>query len=303
MELRRQPLYRSTVYTATLTLDGQSKGYSFAGLPANVFSCAEADTAPGSVSSPAGAGTSITVTIKFPAAPTLSTDLNTSAYGGVAGTLDHIKTLSVPYMNYNVTIDTGPVSMVPYQLWATSAPGLANVSITLKAATDTEITLAPNGSLFSLMGQNASNQVKLVLDNHVILKGWTYNTASLVRVECGDLVMNTDSAVKDNSIDSGAGGVYVSNGTFTMNGGEISGNTASSPGGGGGVYVISTFNKTGPSVIYGDTDTAHTAGSDENTATTSGHAVYHIDGRKRNSTAGPGVNISTDDYGPAYGWE
>jgi hypothetical protein len=82
--------------------------------------------------------------------------------------------------------------------------------------------------------------------------------------------------ISGNRNDDG-GGVYVGyGGTFTMYGGTIRDNTA---GRGGGVYVGSsaTFTKTG-GVIYGDTDTAHTAGNTENTAAQGasgwGHAVF-----------------------------
>jgi hypothetical protein len=132
------------------------------------------------------------------------------------------------------------------------------------------------------------------------------------------------------------GGVYFYSGTFTMNGGEISGNTAGNYGGGiwfssssssftmkggkirdnkaalgGGAYISGgTFSKDSsvePSYIYGDTDTTHTPGTDENTATSAasgaGHAVRHSDGRKRNADAGPADNMSTAGYGAAGGWD
>jgi hypothetical protein len=109
--------------------------------------------------------------------------------------------------------------------------------------------------------------------------------------------------IRDNTATTG-GGVYVSGTTSTMNDGIISGNTATGPGGGGGVYVAdpSTFTKTGPSVIYGDTDTV--PGSTENTATAGpGHAVRVSDGRKRNSDAPAGADIRTDTPGLPGGWE
>jgi len=55
----------------------------------------------------------------------------------------------------------------------------------------------------------------------------------------GTITGNTASYTGSTASASGGGGVYVNNGTFTMNGGEISGNTASSHnlGGGGGVFV------------------------------------------------------------------
>jgi hypothetical protein len=106
---------------------------------------------------------------------------------------------------------------------------------------------------------------------------------------------------------TGGGGVYVHGGSFTMSGGTISGNTANNLliSYGGGVYVTGgTFTKTG-GTIYGDTNTAHTEGDDENTAGSgNGHAVYVQSGpKKRNSTAGPSVNLDSAQSGAAGGWE
>jgi hypothetical protein len=92
-------------------------------------------------------------------------------------------------------------------------------------------------------------------------------------------------------------------GTFTMEGGEISGNTASN--GGGGVYNSGTFTKTS-GIIYGDTDRTHTPSSTENTvinASGYGHAVYSIVSdvtKRRESTAG--TDVSLDSRTPAN-WE
>jgi uncharacterized repeat protein (TIGR02543 family) len=98
----------------------------------------------------------------------------------------------------------------------------------------------------------------------------------------------------------GGGGVYYSGNTFNMSGGTISGNSANY---GGGVYVNNNriFNKTGDSVIYGDTDNTHEEGSTENTAmyaaSTSGHAVFYNKSPYyyRDSTLLSGVDISTTD--------
>jgi hypothetical protein len=97
----------------------------------------------------------------------------------------------------------------------------------------------------------------------------------------------------------------VIHGTFTMSGGSISGNTASI---GGGVNVSHSpgITKTGGSVIYGSN-----GGTLKNTATrgdTYGHAVF-VEGsspqKKRNTTAGAGVNLDSSYSGtiPGGGWE
>jgi predicted outer membrane repeat protein len=93
--------------------------------------------------------------------------------------------------------------------------------------------------------------------------------------------------------------VYFNSGTFTMSGGEISGNTASSSG--GGVYAqYATFIKTG-GTIYGDTDAVAGNGNvNDNTALSGiGHAVglnynVYIDTKFRNSTAGPEVLLYSE---------
>jgi hypothetical protein len=106
----------------------------------------------------------------------------------------------------------------------------------------------------------------------------------------------------------GGGGVGADkNGTFTMSGGTISGNYAYT---GGGVQVQggAKFTKTGGGIIYGDTDTTHTAWADENTATTGGgHAVCFIisgsDTKYRNSPAYVGDDLDTTKTGAFGGWD
>jgi hypothetical protein len=95
---------------------------------------------------------------------------------------------------------------------------------------------------------------------------------------------------------SSGGGVIVRAGTFIMENGLISGNTAGS---GGGVSVRSNeqvFTKTG-GAIYGSSGDANA-----NTARSgNGHAViYNKGAKKRNTTAGPAVNLDT---GTDDNWE
>jgi len=98
-----------------------------------------------------------------------------------------------------------------------------------------------NSSLFSLNADNA----KLTLGENITLQGLSYGTASLVTVTRGTLVMESGSAITGhtNTSADGGGGVKVNGGTFIMNGGTISKNTATY---GGGVYIGSgTFNMNG----------------------------------------------------------
>jgi hypothetical protein len=94
------------------------------------------------------------------------------------------------------------------------------------------------------------------------------------------------------------GGVLIFHGTFTMKGNAvIQGNTASN--GGGGVFVDnqsgSTFTKTGGTI-------AGSGAALPNTALGADNAVYLDSGKKRNLTAGTGINLYAEytsiwDYG------
>ena len=101
----------------------------------------------------------------------------------------------------------------------------------------------------------------------------------------GSFTMNSGE-INGNTVGDMGGGVYMSGGSFTMNGGTISGSIAKNSG--GGVYILgsSTFTKSGTAgIIYGSNGPegkANLANSNE-----SGHAVFG-DGdspRIRNSTA------------------
>ena len=85
-----------------------------------------------------------------------------------------------------------------------------------------------------------------------------------------------------------------------MTGGVISGNLAAS---GGGVYVSSgTFTKTG-GTIYGY---ANESNANRNrvmqgvNSNDKGHAVWVNQNRRKETTAGPGVNLSS---GSSVGWD
>jgi uncharacterized repeat protein (TIGR02543 family) len=124
--------------------------------------------------------------------------------------------------------------------------GKNNITVTLRGIeSNRTVNLSSNGSMFTV-----GSGVTLILDNNITLQGRTANNASVVRVNSGGtLYMNNGSAIKGNYVSSASngGGVFVNGGTFTMNGGEISGNTAVSFG--GGVYVGSgTFTMNGGTV-------------------------------------------------------
>jgi hypothetical protein len=175
--------------------------------------------------------------------------------------------------------------------------GGKTVSITLLGGTEERtVSLSSNGSLFTVGGG-----VTLKLGNKITLRGLSGNTSSLVRVESGGkLEMNSGSKISGNTSSSYyGGGVYVNGGTFTMSGGEISGNSASL---GGGVSVSSgTFTKQSGGIIYG----ANASSTLKNTATggySYGHAVYVSGSQMRNFTVGTGVPLNSTQSGTAGGW-
>jgi hypothetical protein len=85
------------------------------------------------------------------------------------------------------------------------------------------------------------------------------------------------------------GGVYVNSGTFTMTGGTIDGNSANAypysayNSYGGGVYVSSggSFSKTGGTIAA------------DNSADIGKAAYVYSGNKKRNTTAGPGINLNS----------
>jgi len=144
-----------------------------------------------------------------------------------------------------------------YTIEVTANEEISGYEITSGSNKNMTIILNGNGKTISLKNDAAKwlfmigNDVKLELNN-ITLKGHDHNKASLVMV-IGELVVNDGTkiisnkvvgkvtdiignnvVIKDGEIGYG-GGVWVySYGIFTMNGGEISGNSA---GYGGGVFV------------------------------------------------------------------
>jgi len=195
-------------------------------------------------------------------------------------------------------------------------------------------TFIMNGGKIS--GNTASSSSNISLGGGVYMEGGTFtmnggeisgNTAASssfsqgggVFVNGGTFIMN-GGKISGNivtSLSSYGGGVSA-NSTFIMNGGEISGNTASSYsntptslGGtslGGGVYVdYATFTKIGGGIITGyasDTVNGNVVKNSSGVVQSNrGHAVYVDSTKRRESTAGPGVNMDSSKSGTAGGWE
>jgi hypothetical protein len=91
--------------------------------------------------------------------------------------------------------------------------------------------------------------ITLLLENNLHLNG-NAKEYSVVSVDGGNLVMNAGSRISN----AKSSGVRINNGTFTMEGGEISGNTTAATASAGGVYVYTngTFTMKG-GMISGNT--------------------------------------------------
>jgi hypothetical protein len=150
------------------------------------------------------------------------------------------------------------------------------------------ITLNANGSMFTV-----SADVILTLDENVTLVGRSTNNASLVYISGGNLIMNNGAKITGNTNTtsySNGGGVYVVSGTFIMNGGIISGNTAY----GGGISVSGgTFTMNGGTISG---NTTNNVGGGGGIDISSSGIVTMNDGTisgNTTKTGGGGINISS----------
>ena len=217
----------------------------------------------------------------------------------------------------------------------------SNITIVLKGiGAERKISSSGEGSILFFAGNNFT----LVLDENITLQGKSDSRNALVSVEGGRLEMkegakitgntNTDTTsfsggggvyvwrggtftmsggeISGNTANMG-GGVYVNNGTFTMSGGKISGNTAITRsdglGSGGGVYVYSdgTFTKTGGTIYgYSVDDTVNSnvvKNSSGAVQSNKGHAVNAgSNGKHRETTAGSSDNLDSTKTGAEGGW-
>ncbi|MDR1257295.1 MAG: hypothetical protein LBJ86_06070, partial [Spirochaetaceae bacterium] len=150
-----------------------------------------------------------------------------------------------------------------------------------------EITLSSTGTFPVITVETG---VTLTLRN-ITLTGNNSNNAPLIKVDGGMLVLEDGAHITGNTNTAGnGGGVYVTGGTFDMNGGTISGNTASNTAAdnyGGGVYVTGgTFNMTG-GTISGNTSTSTSTNTDTAiTVGSGGGGVYAAGGSTFEMTGG-----------------
>jgi hypothetical protein len=168
------------------------------------------------------------------------------------------------------------------------------------------VYVAYNGNFTMSSGEISSNRISSS-DINFSYGGGVY-VAGTFTMEDGKISGNTASG----SGTSYGGGVYVA-GTFTMIGGEISGNTVSTSAGynpnsyGGGVYVAGgngiNFTKIGGTIYgYSTSDSVNSNKVNDNVSNR-GHAVYVRISQHRETTAGPEVNLDSSKSGAEGGWE
>jgi len=116
----------------------------------------------------------------------------------------------------------------------------------------------------------------------------------------GDITGNTARAA--------GGGIQAgdsSGGSFTMRGGTITGNTATNAGGGVSVSSKATFAKTGGTITGYNTDRSNgnAVRDGDGVLARKGHAVQVNDDIRKETTAGPGVNLSYSNGKATGGWD
>jgi len=102
--------------------------------------------------------------------------------------------------------------------------GAINVTIILRGyGTNRTIRLSKHGTMFEVRAN-----VTFILDNNVTLQGHSQNTGSIIFVNNGIFIMNNGATIIGNSGNAVTiGEQYGNSGSFTMNGGTISGNSSS----------------------------------------------------------------------------
>ena len=212
----------------------------------------------------------------------------------------------------------------------------SNVKVTLTGSgSNRSVSLSSLGSMFMV-----NIGVTLTLDNINLKEGIPSNPYALVRVNGGTLIMNSGSGIIGDNTDmrfSAESGVYVDDGgTFTMNDGTISGNSARVSGGGVHVANGATFTMKGGLIEFNTCFVAgggvyvaglninglvpgnftKTGGTIRNNVVRSstldilspnhGDAVYVYTGYtplRRETTAGPSDNLSYVNGVASGGWE
>jgi hypothetical protein len=170
------------------------------------------------------------------------------------------------------------------------------------------IQISGRGSLFTV-GTASGNNVSVIMDGKMVLKGVSSNNASLIKVNAtGQLELGDSVKVTDNLIDTGSAlygsGIYVDGGSLTMNDNAVVSEngashwSSSTSSYGGGVYVANgAFSMYNNAVVSGNTASASHSGS------AYGGGVYIAGGTfsMNNDAVVSGNRASASGSGSAYG--
>jgi hypothetical protein len=196
--------------------------------------------------------------------------------------------LASPSGSYTIVLDDTVTDLTSFTAKTLNVTGNKNISVTLRGNGHT-VQLDGTGSLLTLEADSGSS-LSLALHD-ITLKGIGSNTASLVRVNNrGTLEMKAGSCITGNTATSYGGGVYVAyGGTFTMEGGTVSSNIAYLGGGvsihdgtftmeGGAVSGNTAHSGGGVYVVYGTTFTMEGGAVSGNTGSAGGGGVVSSSG-------------------------
>ena len=266
-------------------------GYTFAGWARTSSGAVEFSNSESVRNLTTTAGATVTLFAKW--------ELVTNVPGStLAAKLSWLQSNAVSNVDYIVEV-TANESLSPTTL---SYSGRTNIGITLKGISAVRtVNLSSDGAMFTV-----SNGVTLVLDNNITLQGRSDNTTRLVNVFGGTLVMNTGAKITGNTGGSGVsvggdlGSWQFVSGTFTMNGGEISGNTTT--GNGGGVYVFGSTSAGGTFTMKGgkisDNTSTNSTGGGGGVSVEANNSTFTMEGGEisgNTASNGGGVYVR---YGP-----
>jgi hypothetical protein len=150
--------------------------------------------------------------------------------------------LASPTGSYTIVLDGTKTDLTEFMPQPLSVTDGKKIAITIRGSGKTvQVDATTPLPLFTL-----GDGLTLAIQD-LTLKGRTSNSVPVVRVNSGGtLVMKAGSRITGNTSSSDIGGVYINDGTFTMNGGAVSGNSAYIS---GGVYINGgTFTMSGGAV-------------------------------------------------------
>ena len=151
----------------------------------------------------------------------------------------------------------------------------------------------------------SENGTFIMNDGTITSNTTSYGGGVYVRYSGATFTMSGGTISSNTATPGGGGGVFIYEyGTFTMRGGTITGNTAREVG--GGVYVQfslgATFTKTGGTITgyNSEPSNGNVVRDDNGVLARKGHATFVNEDRRKETTAGPGVNLSSSTAG---GWD